>query len=188
MQQRTRQTGVHGVRPQAENYMNLKIRKEEKGDIDAIEKVTIEAFLNAPHTDHSEQYIVKELRSSNALTISLVAEIQGEVVGHVAISPVTISDGAKGWFGLGPISVSPNIQRSGVGSKLMQSALETLKGSSASGCVLLGDPAYYGRFGFQPESCLVLPDVPPEYFQAIQFSGVLPSGTVTYHEAFNAKA
>jgi putative acetyltransferase len=168
--------------------MNLKIRIEEKGDIDAIEKVTFEAFLNAPHTDNTEQYIVRELRNSGALSISLVAESQGQIVGHVAISPVTISDGAKGWFGLGPISVSPRIQRSGVGSELMRSVLEALKDTGAAGCVLLGDPAYYSRFGFQPESCLVLLDVPPEYFQAIQFSGLLPRGNVTYHEAFNAKA
>jgi len=168
--------------------MKLEIRNENKGDIDEIEKVTIEAFLNAPHTDHTEQYIVRALRNSDALTISLVAESQSQIVGHVAISPITISDGAKGWFGLGPISVSPNIQRSGVGSKLMLTVIEALKDSGASGCVLLGDPAYYSRFGFQPESCLVLPEVPPEYFQAIHFSGVLPSGTVTYHEAFNAKA
>jgi putative acetyltransferase len=168
--------------------MDLKIRNENKGDIDAIEKVTIEAFLNAPHTDHTEQYIVRELRNSDALSISLIAENQGQIVGHVAISAVTISDGTKGWFGLGPISVSPNIQRSGVGTELMLSVLEALKNSGASGCVLLGDPVYYGRFGFKPESCIVYPDVPPEYFQAIQFSGLLPSGTVTYHEAFNAKA
>mgnify|MGYP000681092643 CR=1 FL=1 len=85
--------------------MNLKTRNENKGDIDAIEKITIEAFLNAPHTDHTEQYIVRELRDSGALSISLVAENQGEIVGHVAISPVTISDGAKGWFGLGPKAI-----------------------------------------------------------------------------------
>lgn len=168
--------------------MNLKIRNEEKGDVDAIDAITTAAFLNAPHTDHTEQFIVRELRNSDALSISLVAEDQGKILGHVAISPVTVSDGSTGWFGLGPISVSPNIQRSGIGSKLMRSVLESLKASGASGCVLLGDPAYYSRFGFKPESCLVLPEVPPEYFQAIQFSGVLPVGEVTYHEAFNAKA
>jgi putative acetyltransferase len=168
--------------------MNLIIRNEEEGDVDAIDSVTTAAFLNAPHTDHTEQYIVRELRNSNALSISLVAENQGEIVGHVAISPVTISDGSKEWFGLGPISVSPNIQRSGIGSKLMRSVLESLKNSGASGCVLLGDPAYYSRFGFQTAPSLVLPEVPPEYFQSLQFSGVLPSGEVTYHEAFNAKA
>ena len=164
--------------------MNLKVRIENEADIDAIDRITTAAFLNAPHTDHSEQYIVRKLRNSGALYISLVAEYQGEVVGHVAISPVSISDGSEGWFGLGPISVSPSIQRSGVGSKLMQSVLEALKSSGASGCVLLGDPAFYSRFGFRPESCLVLADVPPEYFQAIAFSGVLANGIVSYHEAF----
>ncbi len=168
--------------------MTLTIRHEEQTDIDAIDAVTSAAFLNAPHTDHTEQYIVRELRNSNALSISLVAEDQGNIVGHVAVSPVTISDGATAWFGLGPISVSPNLQKSGIGSKLMQAALASLKNSGASGCVLLGDPAYYHRFGFQPEPSLVLADVPPEYFQAIQFSGVLPSGEVLYHKAFNAKS
>lgn len=167
--------------------MKLEIRNEKKDDIDAIEKITIEAFLTAPYSDHTEQYIVRELRNADVLSISLVAEYQGKIVGHVAVSPVTISDGAKGWFGLGPISVSPTIQKSGVGSKLMESALETLKNSGASGCVLLGNPAYYSRFGFKPESCLVYPDAPPEYFQAIQFSGLLPNGKVAYHQAFNAK-
>ncbi|MEH6559344.1 MAG: N-acetyltransferase [Oceanicoccus sp.] len=168
--------------------MNLKIRNETKDDIDAIEKITTEAFLTAPYSDHTEQHIVRALRNSDVLSISLVAEYQGEVVGHVAVSPITISDGAKGWFGLGPISVSPTIQKSGVGSQLMESAVETLKKSGASGCVLLGNPAYYYRFGFKPESSLVYPGAPPEYFQAILFSGLLPNGKVAYHQAFNAKA
>ena len=168
--------------------MNLIIRNEEKSDVDSIDAVTTAAFLNAPHTDHTEQYIVRALRNANTLTIALVAEDQENIVGHVAISPVSISDDSKKWFGLGPISVLPNIQRSGIGSKLMNCALEELRRYGAAGCVLLGDPAYYRRFGFKPESSLVLPDVPPEYFQAIQFSGVLPSGIVTYHKAFNAKA
>jgi putative acetyltransferase len=168
--------------------MTIKIRSEEFGDIEAIEVVTTAAFLNAPHTDHTEQYIVRELRNADALSISLVAEHQGDIIGHVAISPITISDGTTGWFGLGPISVSPNLQKSGIGSKLMLAALEALKGSGASGCVLLGDPAYYSRFGFRPESGIVLPDVPAEYFQALPFSATLPIGDVTYHEAFNATA
>ncbi len=89
-----------------EKLMNLKIRNENNSDIEAIEAVTTAAFLNAPHTDHTEQYIVRELRNADALSISLVAEHQGDIIGHVAISPITISDGTTGWFGLGPISVS----------------------------------------------------------------------------------
>ncbi len=167
--------------------MHLIVRKENTSDIESIETVTIEAFLDAPHTDHAEQFIVRSLRESESLTISLVAEAHGKIIGHVAVSPVTISDGAKGWFGLGPICVLPDHQRSGIGSKLMSSALDKLQHIGASGCVLLGDPAYYSRFGFKPESNLALPGVPAEYFQALSFTDSLPRGQVTYHDAFNAK-
>ncbi len=133
------------------------------------------------------------------MTISLVAESSaeseaeqgGQIIGHVAISPVTISSridaGNTGrWYGLGPIAVLPEQQGSGIGSKLMVGALDRLRRSGASGCVLLGDPLYYQRFGFKPVSSLVLPDVPPEYFLALSFGDSFPSGTVAYHEAFNA--
>jgi len=167
--------------------MNFIVRKEKPGDIESIETVTIQAFLNAQHTDHTEQFIVRALRKSDAMTISLVAVAQEQVIGHVAVSPVTISDGARGWFGLGPISVMPDQQRSGIGSQLMCRALEELQNLGASGCVVLGNPAYYSRFGFKPESNLVLPGVPSEYFQAILFGEALPQGQVVYHAAFNAK-
>ena len=164
------------------------IREENPGDIASIEAVTIEAFLDAPHTDNREQFIVQSLREAEALSISLVAEVQGKVIGHVAVSPVEISDGADGWFGLGPISVKPEHQRSGIGSQLMLDVLEQLQNTGAAGCVLLGDPSYYSRFGFKPEPNLVLPGVPPEYFQAISFGDSLPRGQVTYQQAFNAQS
>jgi putative acetyltransferase len=150
--------------------------------------VTACAFRDAPHTSHTEQHIVNALRRAGKLAISLVAEADGSVIGHVAISPVSISDGASGWFGLGPISVLPQHQRRGVGSQLLREALRLLRGGGASGCVVLGEPQYYGRFGFQADPELVLPGVPPEYFQAIRFDSSQPRGTVTYHEAFNAAA
>lgn len=167
--------------------MNLIVRDERPGDVESIEAVTIQAFLSAPHTDHTEQFIVRALRKAGALTLSLVVEAQEKIVGHVAVSPVTISDGSTGWFGLGPISVMPDHQQSGIGSLLMRKALEELQNLQASGCVLLGDPAYYSRFGFKPESSLVLPGVPAEYFQALSFGDSLPQGLVAYHDAFNAK-
>ena len=163
------------------------IREENLNDIALIEAITIEAFLNAPHTDHTEQFIVRELRIAKALSISLVAEENGLIIGHVAVSPVSISDGTTNWFGLGPISVQPQYQSKGVGTKLMCAAIEKLKDISAAGCVLLGDPNYYKRFGFEPESSLVLADVPAEYFQALSFVNLIPSGQVNYHKAFNAK-
>lgn len=144
------------------------------------------AFFDAPHTDHTEQFIVKALRKSGALSISLVAEEGGNVIGHVALSPVTISDGTGYWYGLGPISVLPNKQSKGIGSKLMDAAISELNDLEANGCVLLGDPKYYCRFGFKLIDGLVFPDGPPEYFQALKLQGVLPKGTVTYHDSFSA--
>jgi putative acetyltransferase len=168
--------------------MNIKVRKETAADVPAIEAVTICAFRDAPHTSHTEQFIVSELRKADKLAISLVADLEGNVVGHVAVSPVSISDGAAGWFGLGPISVAPKHQRRGIGSLLMREALRMLREQDAAGCVLLGEPEYYGRFGFRADPNLILSDVPPEYFQAITFDSILPRGTVSYHEAFNAQS
>jgi putative acetyltransferase len=167
--------------------MTPRIRKEVPTDIAAIAAVTQAAFEHAPHTRHTEQFIVNALRNAGQLTLSLVAEIDGAVIGHIAISPVTVSDGASGWFGLGPLSVSPQHQGRGIGSQLMHEALRLLRERGAAGCVLLGDPAYYRRFGFKPEAHLVLPEVPPEYFQALLFQSALPHGIVTYHDAFNAQ-
>ena len=165
--------------------MNIEIRSEIAADVPAIEAVTISAFLNAPHTGHTEHLIVSALRKAGLLAISLVADAEGTVIGHVALSPVSISDGASGWFGLGPISVVPEHQRRGIGSRLMREALRTLREKGASGCVVLGEPEYYGRFGFQADQNLVLPNVPAEYFQAIFLGSSRPRGTVSYHEAFN---
>lgn len=174
-----------GVNPLGEISLSIIVRKEKDDDIVKIHEVTIAAFLDAPHTNHAEQFIVKALRDSGALSISLVAEDAGRIVGHVALSPVVISDGSNGWFGLGPISVEPSEQGKGIGSQLMRVALTELGNIKANGCVLLGDPGYYKRFGFKPIDGLVLPDVPPEYFQANLLQGTYPRGEVTYHESFS---
>jgi putative acetyltransferase len=168
--------------------MNIRIRKEALSDVAAIEAVTIAAFQDAAHTSHTEQFIVAALRKAGQLSVSLVADDSGAVIGHIAASPVIISDGTAGWLGLGPISVAPAYQGQGVGAQLMEQALAELRRFGASGCVVLGEPGYYSRFGFMAEPSLVLPGVPPEYFQAVLFSGSLPSGVVSYHESFAAQA
>jgi len=170
-----------------EIIVNFNIRLEKKSDIQSIHAITEAAFLDAPHTDHTEHFIVDSLRESGELTISLIAEDSNKIVGHVALSPVTISDGSSGWYGLGPISVTPNQQGKGIGSELMYAAIAELKKLNANGCVLLGDPNYYTRFGFEPMNDLILPDVPPEYFQVISLQNERPTGTVKYHESFLAK-
>jgi putative acetyltransferase len=166
--------------------MKIEIAAETPSDMAAIRTVTISAFLHAQHTSHTEQFIVDALRKAGQLTVSLVAKVGGTVVGHIAISPVCISDGAIGWYGLGPISVAPAYQRRGIGSRLMREALHVLQGHGASGCVVLGDPEYYNRFGFAVAPNLMLSGVPLEYFQALAFGTFNPRGTVSYHAAFNA--
>jgi putative acetyltransferase len=167
--------------------MSINIRLENTSDIQNIHHTTTAAFLNAPHTEHTEQFIVEALRDAGVLSISLVAEDASNIVGHVGLSPVTISTGASGWYGLGPISVLPSEQNKGIGSKLMMAALSELKKLNANGCVLLGDPNYYRRFGFEPVEGLILPDVPAEYFQAVLLQGAFPAGIVTYHDGFSAQ-
>lgn len=164
--------------------MSIHIRSEKTGDIQSIHSTTIAAFLDAAHTDHNEQFIVDALRGSGALSVSLIAEDQSKILGHIALSPVSISDGSTDWYGLGPISVLPSEQNKGIGSKLIYAAIDELKKLNANGCVLLGDPNYYIKFGFEPIDALVLPDVPPEYFQVLTLQGANPSGIVSYHKSF----
>ena len=164
--------------------MKIEITNETAADVAAIRAVTISAFLHAPHTSHTEQFIVDALRGAGQLTLSLVAKVDGTVVGHIAISPVSVSDGATGWYGLGPLSVAPEYQRRGIGSRLVGEALRLLRERGAAGCVLLGEPRYYNRFGFRIDPNPKLPGVPSEYFQAISFEDLRPRGVVSYHAAF----
>ena len=166
--------------------MNITIRNESSEDIDAITALTVAAFEHEEHSSHTEQFIINALRRSKQLTISLVAIENDEIVGHVAISPVHISSGATGWYGLGPISVRPDRQNKGIGSALMNAALAELKRLGGAGCVLLGDPGYYRRFGFKVQPGLTLEGVPPEYFQALSLDGIFPVGRVQYQAAFDA--
>ena len=166
--------------------MSVVIRAEQPADIASISRLTEIAFRDHEHSSRTEQFIVDGLRRAGVLTVSLVAVDNDTIVGHVAVSPVSISSGVTGWYGLGPISVLPERQRQGIGSQLMHAALADLRRLGAKGCVVLGDPGYYGRFGFRAHPGLELPGVPAEYFQAVSFGGALPTGTVRYHDAFDA--
>lgn len=168
--------------------MALRIRDENTLDVPVIEALTEAAFRHAPHRSGTEQHIVNALRRAGQLTLSLVAEEGGVIVGHVAVSPVSVSDGARDWYGLGPISVQPELQGRHIGASLMHAALDGLSARGAAGCVLVGEPAYYTRFGFRCVLGLVYPGIPPEYFMALSFSGSVAQGTVRYHAAFDATA
>jgi putative acetyltransferase len=162
------------------------IRNELEADIEVIFKITKTAFKDHPFSNHTEQFIINALRAAKALSISLVAELDGQVIGHIAFSPVTISDGSHNWYGLGPVSVLPEFQRKGTGKALIQKGLALLKASGAQGCMLVGDPLYYERFGFRNLPDLSLEGVPPENLLVLPFGKHIPHGVVIFHQAFSA--
>jgi putative acetyltransferase len=164
----------------------IAIRSETNTDISAITEVTIAAFRTLEISNHTEQFIIAALRNAKALKISLVAELDGRVIGHIAFSPVTISDDTPNWYGLGPVSVLPEYQRIGIGKAMILEGLARLKDLKAQGCCLLGHPDYYRKFGFRNISGLVHKGVPPEVFFALTFDSHTPQGTVTFHEGFKA--
>lgn len=135
-------------------------------------------------SDGAEAPLVDLLRGSGDLTISLVAEVEGKLVGHVAFSPVTIDGKRDGWFGLGPISVEPARQKQGIGRALVKVGLKLLEEDGARGCVLTGDPAIYSRFGFRCNGRLIYGKIDPREIQWIAFNGDLPIGDLDFAPAF----
>ncbi|MDZ5448883.1 N-acetyltransferase [Labrys sp. ZIDIC5] len=165
----------------------MQIRPERADDIDTIRAITKAAFEGKPYSSQTEAAIVDALRAAGALTLSLVAEEDGEVVGHAAFSPVTIEGAFRQWYGLGPVSVRPDRQKGGIGRALIEAGLAHLRRQKADGCVVVGNPAYYGRFGFKNEEQLCFPGLPQVYFQCLPFGAETPHGNVAYHPAFDAK-
>ncbi|WP_448680915.1 GNAT family N-acetyltransferase [Pseudomonas nicosulfuronedens] len=166
--------------------MPYEIRPERPDDVAVIGKVTTAAFAVAEHSSGTEGAIVDALRAAGALSVSLVATVAGEVVGHVAFSPVTLDGADLGWYGLGPVSVRPDLHGRGIGASLVNAGLERLKALGVKGCVVLGDPAYYPRFGFRQDPAILYEGVPPEYFMALSLDGSKAAGQVGYHSGFSA--
>lgn len=169
-----------------EYELDIIIRNEETSDYETITEITLAAFADEPHSNQTEPFIIKALRAAGALTVSLVAEVDGKVVGHIAFSPVTIGGRDCDWYGLGPISVSPEYQRRGIGKALIREGFGLLKESGAKGCILVGDPGYYERFGFKNIPELILEGVPPENVLALPLAEDDARGAVVFHEAFTA--
>lgn len=159
------------------------IRDELPGEAAAIARLVTEAFLTAPHAGGNEARIVDRLRAEGALLLSLVAEEAGRITGHIAASPATVG-GGTGWACIAPLSVRPDRQRAGIGATLMRAALARLRESGAKGAVLVGDPGYYGRFGFAAAPGLTAAGIPGEYVQGLAFGGPAPLGGIVFHPAF----
>lgn len=162
----------------------INIRPEQERDFASIHKVIQSAFETVSYSNQKEHLLVDAMRVAGALELSLVAELDGKIVGHIAFSEVTINGKNCAWFGLAPVSVHPEYQNKGIGSKLILEGLNRIKKSGAKGSVLLGEPEYYYRFGFKQLEQLTLQGVPPEYFLIKSFTDDVPVGMVEYHPLF----
>jgi putative acetyltransferase len=162
----------------------LAVRDEAPADVVAVHEVEALAFDRAGEAD-----LVDRLRADGALAVSLVAELDGRVVGHVAFSPVAI-DGARDVVGLGPVAVVPPLQTCAIGARLIEEGLARARERGARAAVVLGHPDYYPRFGFvvSTQFGIRYADAPEDAFMAAELvPGALAaaSGAVRYHPAFD---
>lgn len=160
------------------------IRSENPSDIEVIDEVTKAAFEDSSYGQQTEHLTVNDLRAAGALTVSFVAEVDGRVVGHIAFSPVTISDGTQNWYGLGPVSVLPDYQGRRICTDLVVKGLSLLKSIGGKGCALVGLPTFFYRFGFKNQPKLTHEGTPEEVFVTMALAGETPTGTVEFHNAF----
>jgi len=168
----------------------ISIRIEEARDYGAVSAINLAAFEGGPEAD-----LVDTLRLSCADHLSLVAEEDGMLVGHILFTPVMVEspDGVVEGMGLAPMAVTPERHRCGVGSKLVRHGLEVLQKRSCPFVVVLGHPEYYPRFGFERASDHSLRSqwegVPDEAFMVLVFdSEILPDGggVARYRDEFDA--
>jgi putative acetyltransferase len=164
----------------------MRVRPETEADRAAVRAVNEAAFETPAEAD-----LVEALRGSGVSLVSLVAEADGEIIGHILFSPVSLSDHVNlNLMGLGPMAVVPDRQRKGVGSALVRQGLMCCKDLGARAVVVVGHPEYYPRFGFAPASRYALRceyDVPDDVFMVAELeAGALngASGVVRYHDAF----
>lgn len=159
------------------------IRDAEAGEEAAIARLITAAFLGAPHAGGNEAAIVADLRAADGLVLSLVAEREGEILGHIAASAAQVG-GRAGWYCIAPVAVAPAVQGQGIGAALIGAALAYLRALDAKGAVLVGDPAYYRRFGFAARAGLTAGAIPVEYVQALNFGEEVAAGEIGFQPAF----
>ncbi|GAA5212083.1 GNAT family N-acetyltransferase [Microbacterium kyungheense] len=163
------------------------IRPEASGDEDAVRAVTTVAFAPMPFSDGSEPHVIDRLRADGELTLSLVAEDRhGRIIGHIAFSPVVAGGSTVGWYGLGPVSVDPAHQGTGVGRALIEAGLAEMARRGAAGCALIGDPRLYSRFGFV-SGALSHEELPPSLVQhlLLREDAAVPVGELRFASAFD---
>lgn len=160
----------------------MMIRLETAADHQAIYDLTRDAFAPMSFSDDTEPDIIDQLRDAGDLTLSLVAE-DDEIIGHVAFSPVKISNAEGVWYGLGPISVRADKQRQGLGTKLALTGLDMLRKTGAAGCVLTGNPAVYAPMGFLSDPELTYSGLNTKFIHYYVLNGAAPKGEINFSEA-----
>ncbi len=162
----------------------VKYREADVKDADAIATVIGVAFTASRFGLHNEITVARTLLGQTPLCCAMLAEDGTGPVGCAVVSPVTISGHASHWYGLGPVAVVPGRQQQGIGSRLVQGVLAHLQAHRAAGCVVLGSPALYGRFGFQEDPGLTLPGYDRAHFLVLRWRDRHASGSVRYHPVF----
>ncbi len=163
--------------------MKYKIRQERDGDEAAIRDVVERAFAGKSFADPDDKFIVERLREDGSLVLSLVAEGRGQLIGQVALSPAKVGD--LKYLCLGPIAVVPEQQGKGIGGDLMGHALGVAQAYGRDGVVLLGDPKYYSRFGFEKFASVSYDGKGADALQLLPFTEP-PSGKVVFHPLLTA--
>lgn len=165
----------------------MEIRDERPAEAREIGVLVRAAFAGKAYSDGTEAAVLDGLRDTDGLVLSLVAAAPGGLIGQIAASEVRL-DGRPGWAGIGPVAVRPDRQRQGIGSALMRAALARLEAAGFDGVVLVGDPGYYGRFGFAPQEGLVSPGLPQSHVMGLGLTGAAPRGAIDWHSAFGQGA
>lgn len=168
--------------------MDIVIRPERPDDEVAVHDVTARAFAPMPFAGGDEQLLPARFRAAGVLALSSVAELDGKVVGQVTLTPALAADGSPDWFALGPISVEPDLHKHGIGSRLIAAAIAWMREQGAAGCALVGNPAYYSRFGWKPFPSLAPQGEPAEYYQILPLRIAEPETVVSFHPLFYGEA
>ncbi|MEM8919215.1 MAG: N-acetyltransferase [Pseudomonadota bacterium] len=173
-------------RGQDRRESHISIRGEKKSDEAMIYEITTRAFAPMPFSDGNEQDLIDRFRKSGALEISLVAELEDAIVGQVTFTRAFAADGSPGWYALGPVAVEPELQGQRIGEELIEAGLAELRKRAAAGCILVGNPDYYRRFGFRGFPELRPERQPAEFYQILPLDVAEPDVVIEFHPLFYA--